>query len=161
MSAHISPTSRIYQGTPVRFIASRRSAATWAKALPEISDHPLAVQLVSNGLQNLKATERHSSRFVTRFDRVGFLCGEHRLNLGGHWRLRVIGGQLQCITEHQDYLAKLDESPDLRAAATLRSLSRIRTELERIPESSCLGDPVALKVQDVVLLARQLMSRLR
>ncbi len=73
----------------------------------------------------------------------------------------VMAGQPQCMTELQDYLAKLDDSPDLRAAATLRSLSRIRTELERIPESCGLGDPVALKVQDVVLLARQLMSRLR
>ena len=73
----------------------------------------------------------------------------------------VMAGQPQCMTELADYLAKLDDSPDLRAAATLRSLSRIRTELERIPESCGLGDPVALKVQDVVLLARQLMSRLR
>ena len=73
----------------------------------------------------------------------------------------VMAGQPQCVSDLQDYLTRLDESPHLRSAATLRSLSRIRTELERIPENCGLGDPVALKVQDVVLIARQLMSRLR
>ena len=73
----------------------------------------------------------------------------------------VLAGRPECVTDLQDFLNDLNESPDLRAAATLRSLTRIRTELERIPEHCELSDPVVLKVQDVVLLARQLMSRLR
>ena len=73
----------------------------------------------------------------------------------------VLAGRPECLTDLQDFLNDLNESPDLRAAATLRSLTRIRTELERIPEHCELSDPVVLKVQDVVLLARQLMSRLR
>ena len=48
---------------------------------------------------------------------------------------------------------ELDESPDLRAAATLRSLSRIRTELERIPETAALGDPVELRLQDALVIS--------
>lgn len=73
----------------------------------------------------------------------------------------VLAGKPECITDLQDFLKELDENPDLRAAATLRTLSRIRTELERVPEACGLGDPIVLKVQDMVVIARQLMSRLR
>ena len=45
--------------------------------------------------------------------------------------------------------------------ATLRSLDRLRDALEQVPESAALSDPVVLRVQDAVLLARQLLSRLR
>ena len=72
-----------------------------------------------------------------------------------------MAGKAELMSETQDFLKDLDESPDLRAAATLRSLSRIRSELERIPETAALGDPVELRLQDVMVLARQLMSRLR
>ena len=75
------------------------------------------------------------------------------------WDCRA--GKAEVISETQDFLKELDESPDLRAAATLRSLSRIRSELERIPETAALGDPVELRLQDVMVLARQLLSRLR
>ncbi len=73
----------------------------------------------------------------------------------------VMAGRAQCVTDLQEYLHDLDEKPDLRAAATLRSLTRIRSELERLPKDCGLSDPVVLKAQDVVLIARQLMSRLR
>ena len=72
-----------------------------------------------------------------------------------------LAGQGELISELGDFLKSLDESPDLRAAATLRALSRVREELERVPESAQLSDPVQLRLQDVVLVARQLMSRLR
>ena len=42
-----------------------------------------------------------------------------------------------------------------------RAVSRLRAELEKVPETCGLSAPVVLKVQDVVLLARQLMQRLR
>ena len=56
---------------------------------------------------------------------------------------------------------KARKSPELRSAATLRSLDRLRDALEAVPESAALSDPVVLRVQDAVLLARQLLSRLR
>ena len=72
-----------------------------------------------------------------------------------------MAGKAELISEAQEFVKELDESADLRAAATLRSLSRIRSELERIPETAALGDPVRLRLQDVMVLARQLLSRLR
>lgn len=72
-----------------------------------------------------------------------------------------MAGQPGCLTDLREFLKELDQNSDLRAAATLRSLSRIRTELEHLPENSGLTDPVILNAQDVVLLARQLMSRRR
>ena len=72
-----------------------------------------------------------------------------------------MAGKAEVISETEDFLTELDESPDLRAAATLRSLSRIRSELERVPETAALSDPVELRLQDVLVLTRQLMSRLR
>lgn len=73
----------------------------------------------------------------------------------------ALAGQGELISDLRDFLKEIDENPDLRSAATLRTLSRIRAELDRIPETCQMGDPVVLKVQDVVLVMRQLMSRLR
>ena len=85
--------------------------------------------------------------------------GNGFLNHASAWD--VLCGQPECITDLGDYLKDIDENPDLRAAATLRSMSRLRAELQKVPESCGLGDPVVLRVQDVALLARQLLSRLR
>jgi len=87
---------------------------------------------------------------------VGFI---HQANQATAWD--CMAGQGELISELRDFLKSLDDSPDLRSAATLRSLSRIRSELERIPETAALGDPVQLRLQDVMVLARQLLSRLR
>lgn len=73
----------------------------------------------------------------------------------------VISGKGELVSDLQEFCKELDELPALRSAATLRSLSRIREELIRIPEGAALGDPVELRLQDVVVLARQMMSRLR
>ena len=51
------------------------------------------------------------------------------------------------MNEITDFLKQLDEQPDLRDAATLRSLTRIRSELERTPETASMGDPVQLRKQ--------------
>ena len=87
---------------------------------------------------------------------VGFI---HQANQATAWD--CMAGQGELISELRDFLKSLDDSPDLRSAATLRSLSRIRSELERIPETAALGDPVELRLQDVIVLTRQLLSRLR
>ena len=39
-----------------------------------------------------------------------------------------------------------EQAADLRAAATLRSLSRIRSQLERIPETAASGNPSQLAI---------------
>ena len=46
-------------------------------------------------------------------------------------------------------------------AAMLRSLGRIREELESMPEQSELDAPVCIQLQDALVLMTQLMSRLR
>ena len=73
----------------------------------------------------------------------------------------VMAGQPELMTDLKQFMEELDESPDLRAAATLRTLSRIRGEMERIPETCSMTDPVELQLQDVVVLMRQVLSRLR
>lgn len=73
----------------------------------------------------------------------------------------VMAGKPELMTDLKQFMEELDESPDLRAAATLRTLSRIRGEMERMPETSNLGDPVVLQLQDVAVLMRQMLSRLR
>ena len=73
----------------------------------------------------------------------------------------VMSGQGSLITDLRDFLGRLDEEPRLRASANLRTLSRVRSELERIPESASMGDPVEIRLQDLLVLMNQLMSRMR
>ena len=70
-------------------------------------------------------------------------------------------GKPECVNEVSDFLTELDENPRLRSSANLRTLSRVRGELERLPESADLGDPVELRLQDVLVLMNQLMARMR
>lgn len=71
-------------------------------------------------------------------------------------------GKPECINnEVSDLLAELDDNPRLCSSANLRTLSRVRGELERLPEAANLGDPVELRLQDVLVLMNQLMSRMR
>ena len=44
--------------------------------------------------------------------------------------------------EVSDFLTELDDNPRLRSSANLQILSRVRGELELLPESDDLGDPV-------------------
>ena len=70
-------------------------------------------------------------------------------------------GKPDCINEVSDFLTELDENPRLRSSANLRTLGRVRSELERLPESADLSDPVELRLQDVLVLMNQLMARMR
>ena len=70
-------------------------------------------------------------------------------------------GNPVCVNDVADFLTELDEKPRLRSSANLRTLSRVRGELERMPESADLSDPVELRLQDVLVLMNQLMSRMR
>ena len=73
----------------------------------------------------------------------------------------VMSGQGSLLTDLRDFLGHLDQDPRLRASANLRTLSRVREHLERIPESAAMGDPVELRLQDVLVLMNQLMARMR
>jgi len=73
----------------------------------------------------------------------------------------VLSGQGMSLSDLREFAEEVDENAALRAAALLRALDRLRDELDRIPETADLSDPVTLRVQDAVLLARQLLSRLR
>ena len=51
-------------------------------------------------------------------------------------------GKPEFIKEVSDFLTELDDNPWLRSSANLQILSRVRGELELLPESDDLGDPV-------------------
>ena len=51
-------------------------------------------------------------------------------------------GKLEFIKEVSYFLTELDDNPRLRSSANLQILSRVRGELELLPESDDLGDPV-------------------
>jgi hypothetical protein len=73
----------------------------------------------------------------------------------------VFSGRPECINPSSEFFEQLDEEPRLRSAAMLRSLSRIREELEGMPEQSELDAPVCIQLQDVLVVMTQMMSRLR
>ena len=73
----------------------------------------------------------------------------------------VVAGQQQCVTDVSDHVNRMEESPELRSAAMLRAMTRLRSELDRIPETASLDDPVTLTVRDAVLIARRLLTPLR
>ena len=73
----------------------------------------------------------------------------------------VMSGQGSLLTDLRDFLGRLDSEPRLRASANLRTMSRVREHPERIPESAAMGDPVELRLQDVLVLMNQLMARRR
>ena len=73
----------------------------------------------------------------------------------------ALSGMSNCINDTADFLTEIDENPRLRSSANLRTMSRVRSELEKIPEDTSLHNPVVLQLQDVVILMNQLMSRMR
>ena len=73
----------------------------------------------------------------------------------------AFSGRPECINPSSEFLEQLDEEPRLRSAAMLRSLGRIREELEAMPEQSLMDAPVCIQLQDALVLMTQLMSRLR
>ena len=73
----------------------------------------------------------------------------------------AFSGRPECINPSSEFLEQLDEEPRLRSAAMLRSLGRIREELEAMPEQSELDAPVCIQLQDALVLMTQLMARLR
>ena len=84
--------------------------------------------------------------------------GNGFLNPGMVWD--VMSGKLDCICDISAFLDELDENPRMRASVNLRTISQVREHLERIPEGAAMGDPVELRLQDVLVLMDQLMHRM-
>ena len=80
-------------------------------------------------------------------------------NQGSVWD--VMSGQGELFSDLREFLGRLDGDPRLQASANLRTMSRVREHLERIPESAAMSDPVELRLQDVLVLMNQLMARMR
>ena len=73
----------------------------------------------------------------------------------------AFSGKPECVNDISEFLEELDDNPRLRSSANLRTLGGVRQELERIPESASLSDPIELRLQDVLVLMNQLMERMR
>ena len=73
----------------------------------------------------------------------------------------AFSGRAECVNEISEFLQMLDDEPRLRSSAMLRTLGRVREELEGLPEQSALDSQVCIRLQDALVLMSQLMSRLR
>ena len=73
----------------------------------------------------------------------------------------AFSGRPECSNETSDFLQELDDEPRLRSTAILRTLGRVRKQLEAMPEQSALDAPVCVSLSDALVLMTQLMSRLR
>ena len=73
----------------------------------------------------------------------------------------AFSGRNQCVNEITEFLQMLDDEPRLRSAAMLRSLSRVREQLESMPETADLTTPVCIPLRDTLVLLTQSMQRLR
>ena len=73
----------------------------------------------------------------------------------------VVANAANDLSELGEFLEETDANPTLRSAATLRSLDRFRDALDRMPAEADLNQTVELRVQDVALVARSMLSRLR
>lgn len=59
----------------------------------------------------------------------------------------AVADQSEFMTDLNEYLASMEVSPALRSAALLRAITRLRSELDRIPEHASPNDPVTLAVR--------------
>ena len=73
----------------------------------------------------------------------------------------VLAGMPDQVTDAQQLLDDLSAKPQMRAAAHLQSLERVRGILRGVPESADLWEPVHVMPHDLLVLTNQLMSRLR
>ena len=70
-------------------------------------------------------------------------------------------GQHEEVTDLSCFLDSLADPPELGGAAFLRAFSRLRDELDRIPEDSELASPVVLNLKDAAVLARWMLHRVQ
>jgi hypothetical protein len=82
-----------------------------------------------------------------------------RMEMGSAWD--VIAKKEDVFSELSALLQELDENPSMRSCAVLRAIERGRTELTRTPADAPLSSPMAVSLQDLSVLLRAVLSRLR
>ena len=73
----------------------------------------------------------------------------------------VIAGKGKCMSDLDDLLRELEDSPRLKTATMLQCLIALRERLEVIPESAELSQMVEIPLQYVAVITMQLMKRLQ
>ena len=73
----------------------------------------------------------------------------------------VIAGKGKCMSDLDDLLRELEDSPRFKTAAMLQCLIALRERLENIPEGANLNKTVEIPLQYVAVITMQLMKRLQ
>ena len=73
----------------------------------------------------------------------------------------VIAGKGKCMSDLDDLLRELEDSPRFKTAAMLQCLIALRERLENIPEQAELSQMVEIPLQYVAVITTQLMKRLQ
>ena len=73
----------------------------------------------------------------------------------------AFSGRPECTNEASDFLQALDDEPRLRSTAMLRTLGRVREQLEAMPEQSAFDTRVCVSLSDALVQMTQLMQKLR
>ena len=73
----------------------------------------------------------------------------------------VIAGDGKCMSDLDDLLRELEDSPRFKTAAMLQCLIALRERLEIIPEGAELNQMVEIPLQYVAVITMQLMKRLQ
>ena len=73
----------------------------------------------------------------------------------------VIASKGKCMSDLDDLLRELEDSPRLKTATMLQCLIALRERLENIPEGAELSQMVEIPLQYVAVITMQLMKRLQ
>ena len=73
----------------------------------------------------------------------------------------VIAGEGHCMSDLEDLIRNLEDSPRFKTAAMLQCLIALRERLENIPEGAELSQMVEIPLQYVAVITMQLMKRLQ
>lgn len=74
---------------------------------------------------------------------------------------RMVAHQYGSPPQVGDLIDQMADSADLRAAATLQTLERLKALMQRMPLEMPVDADVSIKASDLVVAARALLSRLR
>ena len=127
-------------------IEHQRSCVSACCTVPELSSEDPPVTAFGGGAE--------ASADDSADGGIGF-----SLEKGSAWD--AFSGRPECVNAISAFLEQLDDEPRLRSAAMLRTLGRVREQLERTSEQAPLDTQVCIRLQDALVLMTQLMSRLR
>lgn len=77
---------------------------------------------------------------------------------GTLWDVVVDSGDADTH-ENVEWMIRVSQDREMRAAMNLRAIDRLRDELDKTPGNASPGDPVVLRAGDAVLIARMLLKR--